>query len=71
LLEAKGKTSDFVGGFQRVKSLQENIFATGLSEKSVSSDFDEKFGAFYLSENTYLGQCTKAKKGQACCGNSE
>ena len=61
---------DFIGKFPQVKLLQKNILGTGLAEKSVSADFEDKFTAFYLSEQTYLGQCTKAKFGEACCGES-
>ena len=62
---------DFIGKFPQVKLLQKNILGTGLAEKSVSADFEDKFTAFYLSEQTYLGQCTKAKCGEACFGESE
>ena len=62
---------DFIGSFGKVKALQENILGSGLCEKSVSKDFEERFGAFYLSEETYLGQCMKSKKGEPCCGESE
>ena len=62
---------DFIGKFSKVKSLQENILATGLAEKSVAADFEDKFTAFYLAEETYLGQCTQAQQGQACCGQPE
>lgn len=62
---------DFIGPFKKVKGLQENILSSGLCEKSVSTDFEERFGAFYLSEQTYLGQCMQAKKGKPCCGESE
>lgn len=62
---------DFVSKFPKVKSLQSNILATGIAEKSVSIDFVDRFSAFYLSKETYLGQCAKAKSGQACCGDPE
>ncbi len=62
---------DFIGELPKVKALQKNILDTGLSEKSVSEDFVDKFSAFYLSEQTYLGQCAKAKQGQSCCGDAE
>ena len=62
---------DFIGDFTKVKALQENILGTDLAEKSVSNDFEEKFSAFYLAEETYLGQCAKSKQGQTCCGDAE
>lgn len=62
---------DFVGNSHKVKHLQQNILATGICEQSVSADFEEKFTAFYLSEDTYLGQCAKAKSGEPCCGEAE
>jgi len=62
---------DFIGKFPKVKSLQQNILETGLAEKSVAADFKDKFTAFYLSEQTFLGQCAKAKRGIACVGESE
>ena len=53
---------DFIGAFKKVKALQKNILATAIPQKSVSDDFEEKFNAFYLSENTYLGQRVKFQK---------
>jgi len=61
---------DFLEGFPKVKCLQQNLLATGLAEQSVAADFEAKFTAFYLSEKTWLGQCTKAKRGEPCCGDS-
>lgn len=52
---------EFLNQFPKVKLLQKNILETGLAEKSVSQDFEDKFTAFYLSEETYLGQRSKAK----------
>lgn len=62
---------DFIGQLPQVKSLQQSLLGTGLGEKSVAADFEAKFTAFYLSDQTYLGQCTKFKLGEACCGESE
>ncbi len=50
---------DFISQFPKVKSLQKNILETGLAEKSVSPDFIDKFTAFYLSDQTYLGRRQK------------
>ncbi|MEM7130521.1 MAG: glutathione S-transferase family protein [Chloroflexota bacterium] len=62
---------DFLGQFPKVKVLQQSMLQTGIPEKSVSVDFEEKFTAFYLSEKTYLGHCTKSKRGEYCAGNPE
>ncbi|AFY37882.1 Glutathione S-transferase domain protein [[Leptolyngbya] sp. PCC 7376] len=62
---------DFIGQFPKVKALQKQLLATGLAEKSVSEDFEEKFAAFYLSEQTYLGQCAKTQLGKTCFGESD
>ena len=58
---------DFLGTSRKVKRLQQNILTTGICEQSVSDDFEEKFTAFYLSEDTYLGKCAKAKLGEFSC----
>ncbi|MEM9424981.1 MAG: glutathione S-transferase family protein [Spirochaetota bacterium] len=52
---------DFLAGFANLKILQKNILATELPRKSVSADFEEKFSAFYLSEDTYLGQIVRTR----------
>ena len=59
---------DFLEDFPRVKGWQEAILATGLAEKSVSDDFEERFTAFYLAESTYLGQLARGKGGLVCEG---
>ncbi|WP_216700252.1 hypothetical protein [[Leptolyngbya] sp. PCC 7376] len=51
--------------------MQKQLLETGLAEKSVSEDFEEKFAAFYLSEQTYLGQCAKTQLGKTCFGESD
>ena len=38
--------------------------ATGLAEKSVSTDFEDTFAKFYLSDQTFLG---KGGKVDGCC----
>ena len=48
---------DFIAGFTKVKALQENLLATGLPQRSVTSDFEEKvycllFIGRYLSRPT-------------------
>lgn len=62
---------DFLSGLRNMKQWQESCLATGLAERSVPEDFVERFCNFYLSEKTWLGQQTKAKSGQVCCGPSE
>ncbi|MEM7536612.1 MAG: glutathione S-transferase family protein [Chloroflexota bacterium] len=62
---------DLIGQFPKLKKLQQAILETGIPEKSVSADFEEKFTAFYLSEKTYLGHCAKSKRGDYCAGQPE
>ena len=62
---------DFLQDFAKVKCWQKNVMATGLAEKSVPGDFEERFVAFYLSESTYLGHMMREKHGDTCPGNSE
>ena len=57
---------DFLGDFPKVKRWQQNLLATGIPEKSVSEDFEDRFNAFYLAESTYLGQLAKDKQDLAC-----
>ncbi len=52
---------DFLANFPKVKLWQQAILATGLATKSVASDFEAAFIAFYLSDKTYLGACFKDK----------
>lgn len=46
---------DFLEKFPKMKNWQKSVLTTGLQNLSVSSDFEELFTDFYLSENTYLG----------------
>ena len=62
---------DFLGNFPKVKQWQRNLLATGIPEKSVSEDFEDRFKAFYLAESTHLGQLAKDKCGVACDGSPE
>ncbi|GGK57011.1 glutathione S-transferase family protein [Amphritea balenae] len=55
---------DLLEGFPKVQAWQQALMATGLAEKSVATDFEQKFSDFYLSDETYLGA------GQDCCGTS-
>ena len=62
---------DFLADFPKVKRWQQTLIATGLAEKSVPEDFEDRFSAFYLAESTHLGQLAKTKQGNTCCGPSE
>lgn len=61
-----GSCYDFLDGYPKVKAWQSAILNTGLAEKSVSEDFEEKFSNFYLSDQTYLGAGEKCAREQ--CG---
>ena len=54
---------DFFMGLPKVKAWQKAIMESGLAEKSISEDFEERFTGFYLDE-TYLSGC---KAEDACC----
>lgn len=59
---------DFLQDYPKVKAWQSSLMATGLAEKSVSSDFDEYFSGFYLLDSTFLGKgenCASVS-GEAC-----
>ena len=60
---------DFVGERPKLKQWQELLLKTGLAEKSVASDFEEAFSAFYLSDQTFLGRggaVADCSFGEAC-----
>ncbi len=59
-----GKTATSGGAERGFQSIPESNFLS-------LRDFEEKFTAFYLAEETYLGQCSKSQLGQACCGEAE
>lgn len=64
---------DFLSGFSKVKLWQQALLATGLAEKSVSEDFDQRFSDFYLSDQTLLGRgdnCDSDQSDQACANSS-
>lgn len=46
---------DFIGNNPKVKEWKNSLLATGLADKSVATNFTEKFFNFYLSRQTYLG----------------
>ena len=62
---------DFIDGFPRKNRGRHVLRATGLAERSVAEDFEERFTAFYLSEASYLGRLTKESRGSACTGSPE
>ena len=62
---------DFLDGFPRVKAWQEAVVGTGLAERSVSDDFEERFAAVYLAESTWLGRLTRERCGQSCDGEAQ
>ncbi|MEM9105723.1 MAG: glutathione S-transferase family protein [Pseudomonadota bacterium] len=55
---------DFIGDRPKMKRWQGQLMATGLAEKSVSSDFEDAFAGFYLSDETFLG---KGANVDGCC----
>jgi glutathione S-transferase len=59
---------DFLCGMPRVKAWQKALLATGIAEKSVASDFVERFSDFYLT-NTYLAEKTDIA-GNTCLSTS-
>ncbi|MEM7543874.1 MAG: glutathione S-transferase family protein [Pseudomonadota bacterium] len=52
---------DFLEAYPKLKRWQAALMATGIPEKSVAADFEEKFIAYYLSPKTFLGQAMRAK----------
>ncbi|MBP0019059.1 MAG: glutathione S-transferase family protein [Cyanobacteria bacterium SBLK] len=62
---------DFVKEFPKVKRWQQNLLASGIADRSVSEDFEDRFSAFYLAESTYLGQLAREKCGKVCNDSPE
>lgn len=65
---------DFIGARPKLKAWQARLLATGLAEKSVAADFEERFAAFYLSDETLLGRggdtgaaASSPQVGSSCC----
>ena len=62
---------DFLCGLPKAQAWQQALLATGLADKSVAADFNEKFSDFYLS-NTYLAEGkdiqSTACRSTSCCG---
>lgn len=69
---------DFFADYPKIQAWQQAIDETGLSEKTVSEDFEDLFSRFYLSERTFLGRGADfeevitddhpAKLSGGCCG---
>ncbi|WP_432474490.1 glutathione S-transferase family protein [Amphritea sp. HPY] len=61
---------DLLQGYPKVQAWQQVLMATGLAEKSVAADFEQKFTDFYLSDETYLGasrECCGSVRDDICC----
>ncbi|PMJ99151.1 glutathione S-transferase family protein [Vibrio sp. 10N.261.55.A7] len=56
---------DFFCGLPKMQAWQKNILDSGLVEKTVSDDFVQRFGDFYLS-NTYLADSKGAQTPSSC-----
>lgn len=68
---------DMFADHPKVKAWQQVLLKTGIAEKSVPQDFDEKFSNFYLAERTWLGrgaptdeqvEVLSPKASSGCCG---
>ncbi len=59
---------DLVAKYPKVKAWQAAMMNTGITEKSVSADFEAEFTGFYLSEETFLGSGDNCKNTlDECC----
>lgn len=56
---------DLLDGLPQAKRWQEALLGTGLAERSVAEDFEERFAAFYLSGTTHLGRLASDRQGCA------
>ncbi|MES0811342.1 glutathione S-transferase family protein [Roseibium sp. SCPC15] len=68
---------DMLDSHPKVKAWQKSLLETGIPQKSVPADFDEKFSSFYLAERTWLGRganpaepagAVEPAKSGGCCG---
>ena len=62
---------DLLASFPQSKRWQQALMASGLPEKSVSTDFVERFSAFYFPPSTYLGQLAMQRSGVPCGGQAQ
>ncbi|MGY0399507.1 MAG: glutathione S-transferase family protein [Ostreibacterium sp.] len=61
---------NFIKDYPKIQKWQKNLLETGLAEKSVSSDFEQKFTDFYLTNETFLGGNklnNNKQSSTACC----
>ncbi|MGI9391709.1 MAG: glutathione S-transferase family protein [Boseongicola sp.] len=68
---------DMLAAYPKIKAWQKAMLATGIPQKSVSDDFDQKFEVFYLANRTWLGRGANFNEapvklakayGGGCCG---
>lgn len=52
---------DLLASFPNVKRWQAALLETGLAQRAVSDDFEARFTAFYVSDETYLGQRRRSR----------
>ncbi len=67
-LVAQHTKHDFLQQFPKVKKWKDSLVKTSIAEKSVSSDFFQKFKDFYLT-NTYISGY-EAQQSAHCCAES-
>ena len=62
---------DMLGLRPKLKRWQKTVLDSGLVEKSVAADFEDRFFGFYLSEDTFLGRGKDANscKADASCNS--
>ncbi len=53
---AQNSGYDFLGDRPKLKKWQQTLLADDLAAKSVAPDFEQAFGDFYLSDETFLGR---------------
>ncbi|WP_419906975.1 glutathione S-transferase family protein [Hoeflea sp.] len=66
---------DFLGGRPKLKAWQKQLLQSDIAKRSVASDFEDAFAAFYLSDATFLGRggdvsekhVRDERKAGACC----
>lgn len=62
---------DFLQAFPRVQKWQQAVMETGLAERSIANDFEQKFTDFYLSNQTYLGRSQQECDTEGSCSSDE
>ena len=62
---------DFLDKYPKVKAWQSTLVDSGIAKQSVSSDFEDVFTGFYLSDSTFLGAGKSCKdSGEDCSTDS-